>query len=871
MVRVYSILVEYHQGGDVIGIGECTPRLSWKVDAGESKGWRQKAYELKIKSDGGDELYNGVVESTESAFIEWPAEPLKSRERVHVSVRVQGAEDDNWSAWSAPVLIEMGLLDNSEFDASFIGKDEPTDLREALFRKQFQVKGSIARARLYSSARGVYEVEINGRIVGKDALSPGWTSYNHRIVQRTDDIGELLASGENAVGIRLANGWYSGRLGFEGGVTNVYGDVDMAVAQLEITYTDGSVVKVGTDESWQWTHGPILTASLYDGEKYDATQEIPKWSCVDCSTSGWRKVKTYPINVPVTPPVAPPIRCTEVLRPKEIFKSASGKTVVDFGQNFTGVVHMRKTKAPKGHKVTIYHAEVMEDGELGTRPLRDAKCKDEYVFKGDDEGESWTPRFTYHGFRYIQVDNWPGELTLESLCAGLYNTDFSKTGWFECSNKLLNRLHENVCWSMRSNFTSVPTDCPQRDERLGWTGDIQLFGPTANYLYQCQGLLKNWLIDLADEQSDFGTPPVVCPTPLHKYENFWGNRPVAAWQDATVLVPWHVYQQTGDKEILRAQYKSMSGWLEQIPRDMKGEFWDPSVLQLGDWLDPDTPPDNPGKSKTDADMAANAYLVQSTEIVAQTAKLLNYPEDAEKYAKQTQTLRRRFAHEYITPAGRTISQSQTAYALVITMGLLDGENGSLWKPCSPEKLKVAGDMLAKIVKQDACQIGTGFLGTPIICDALVLTGHTDLAYKMLLNEKNPSWLYPVTMGATTTWERWDSILPNGKINPGEMTSFNHYAFGAVANWMHHAIAGVQPTAPGWKHVLIKPLLGGEITHASTTHDSIYGKISSSWKIENSTFSISISIPPNVTAVVHLPDNTTHDIGSGNHSYNVHLP
>lgn len=869
MARVTDIQVEYHQKRDTLGIGESSPRLSWKVES-DTKNWAQKKYELRIVSNG-KEIYKGVSESPQSTLVQWPAEPLTSRQHVEVSVRVQGESDSDFSEWSKPVSLETALLQTSDWKAQFIAQSEPKTLRETLFRKAFQVKDSpIVKARLYSTARGVYEVEINGQKVGDHILSPGWTSYTHRIIQQTNDVADLVKSGANAIGIRLADGWFSGWLGMDGGTTNVYGDVNMAIAQLEVTYADGSVDTVATDGSWTWTAGPVLSTSLYNGETYDAREEIPGWSGAGETAGKWSSVKTYPVDVALEPPVGPPIRLTQVLKPVEIFKSVSGKTIVDFGQNFAGYVHINKAKAPKGHQVTIYHAEVMEDGELGRRPLKIAQNTDRYIFKGDDTGESWHPYFTYHGFRYIQVDNWPGELTLDDLEGHVFHTDFEQTGWFESSHKQLNKLHENVCWSMRSNFMSLPTDCPQRDERLGWTGDILLFGPTANYLYSSQGLLLNWLSDLAAEQKDFGVPPLVCPTPLHKWDNYWGNRPIAAWQDAAVMVPWQIYIQTGDLSVLKRQYESMSDWLKQLPRDDDGLFWDPKNRQLGDWLDPAAPPNNPSKSKTDAFMVANAYLIQSTEVVAETASLLGNKADGDKYLKEAKVLRKKFADEYLTPSGRVISHSQTGYAVAVMLRLLDGENGSIWKENSDERMKLAGEQLGKIVEMDGCQIGTGFIGTPIICDALVRTGRADLAYKMLLNDKNPSWLYPITMGATTTWERWDSMLPNGKINPGDMTSFNHYAFGAVADWMHRALGGLSSVSPGWKQVLIKPLLNDKITSASTAHESPFGRISSSWKIDGSNFSLDVTLPANVSGIVELPDGKQHKIGSGTHSFTATL-
>lgn len=869
MAVVKTLRCSHHQARDLVGIGEASPALTWIVEA-DAQNWKQRAYEIRIVDEAGKELHaTGTVQSADSAFVPWPAKPLVSRQRVEVSVRVQGESDNDWSAWSQPLAVETGLLSNSDWKAKFISTKETSQGEAVLMRREFKVgSGPIAKARLYVTAKGVYEVEINGARVGDEVLAPGWTAYQHRIIHQTHDVTKLLATGGvNAIGAHLAEGWYCGRLGWQAGVERLYGPKPAVLAQLEITYADGSVDTVVSDDSWTTAAGPITFASIYDGETYDATKEIDGWSRPGSPAGTWVPVEAADIDANIEGPVAPPIRNTEVLQPVEIFKSASGKTIIDFGQNLVGVPRFKHLKAPRGHTITIKQAEVMENDELGVRPLRCAKATDHFTAAGTGD-ETYAPRFTYHGFRYAQIDNWPGEFTKDNVEAIVQHTDFEQTGFFQSSNSKLNRLHDNVRWSMRGNFFSVPTDCPQRDERLGWTGDIALFAPTANYLYSCQGLLNNWLEDFWQEQKQFGVAPVVCPSVLHAIKNFFEQKPIAAWQDATVLVPWHTYRETGDKNILARQYASMKHWVDGIPRDSEGIMWDPKCLQLGDWLDPAAPPDRPDKTKTDPIMVANAYLIQSTEILAEAAKILGKTDDAKKYSDAAAAQRAKFQHEYVSRSGRVVCESQTAYALAIVFKLLDidaATNGT-----KNTQLSVASAALAHVVEQDRFNIGTGFVGTPIICDALVQAGHLDKAYKMLLNESCPSWLYPITMGATTTWERWDSMLPNGKINEGEMTSFNHYALGAVADWMHRTIGGLESVAAGWKEIRIQPRPGGDLQNAETRHETPYGTVSSSWTVNGNDFSLEVVVPANTTATVILPDGKEEVVGSGSYKFSAKL-
>ena len=484
----------------------------------------------------------------------------------------------------------------------------------------------------------------------------------------------------------------------------------------------------------------------------------------------------------------------------------------------------------------LRHAEVLEHGELATRPLRNAAARDSYVFAGGGT-EEWTPRFTFHGFRYAEIDGWDGPVDALAVEAEVLHSDMRRTGWFDSSHALLNRLHENTVWGMRGNFIDLPTDCPQRDERLGWTGDIQTFGPAALYLYDSATVLKSWLRDLAAEQDDDGNVPNFVPWIACGFP----DEPTAAWGDAAVIVPWTIYERTGDTAVLRDQYPSMTAWVELENRlsDPRG-VWNHG-FQLGDWLDPAAPFDNPGESRTDRYLVSTAYFARSAQLLAATARLLGRTEDADRYEAMHRRARKGFQTEFVSPSGRVVSDSATGLALAIVFDLLE-----------PHQRATAGRRLAELVVEGDHRIQTGFVGTPIICDALVSTGSVDTAYHLLLQTQQPSWLYPVTMGATTIWERWDSMLPNGDVNPGEMTSFNHYALGAVVDFMHRRIAGLAPAAPGYRAVAVEPRPGGGLTSATAVHESPHGRIEVGWRREGERFLLRVVLPPEVSARIVLP-------------------
>ncbi|MEU6540695.1 glycoside hydrolase family 78 protein [Streptomyces sp. NPDC047000] len=845
--------VSFENLPDGLGTGTPTPRLSWKLPPGSGL---QDAYELELVRPGG-RVRTGRVESRDHLFVPWPGRPLVSRESVSVRVRVWPAGAERPTRWSAPNVVEAGLLSPSDWGAKAVGpgwyEDPDADRRPARVRRDFVLDRPVSRARLYITAHGLYEAEINGRRVGDEALAPGWTVYPARLRYRTHDVTEHLVRGANTIGAWLGDGWYRGKYGFDGGTRNIYGTDQSLIAQLEVTYADGTTAVVATDETWSAAPGPILTSGLYEGETFDARLDTPDWATPAGRTAAeWSAVRTADRDPrTLVAPQGPPVRCTQEVPPVSISRTADGRHLVDFGQNLVGRLRIT-VDGPAGHRVVLRHAEVLQDGELATRPLREAHATDTLILAGQGS-RTWEPRFTLHGFRYAEITGWPGELTADSVVARVHHTDMRRTGWFECSDPLVNRLHENVVWSMRGNFVDIPTDCPQRDERLGWTGDIQVFAPTASYLYDCVGMLDSWLADVGLEQLPDGTVPWYVP--VIPGEPMWTPiQPGAAWGDVATLTPWTLYRRFADLELLRRHYPTARAWVDLMTR-LAGptRLWD-TGFQLGDWLDPAAPPDDPAAGRTDRYLVATAYFAHSAHHLALAAGELGLTPEAERYAALADEVRTAFRDRHVLPSGRLSSDSPTAYAIALRFGLL-----------TEQQRRPAGDRLAELVLADGARIATGFVGTPLICDALTDTGHLDIAYRLLLQTECPSWLYPVTMDATTVWERWDSMRPDGTLNPGGMTSFNHYALGAVADWLHRVVGGISEDAPGYRRILFRPRPGGGITWARTRHETPHGTAELGWNLRSDRLLVEVTVPEGCTGSVELPGCRPVSVGPGHHS------
>ncbi len=740
--------------------------------------------------------------------------------------------------------------------ASFIVQNDGEDGHAPYFRRDFTVGESLVGAHLRITALGIVDPYINGERVGDEVLAPGWTSYRHRVIVSTHDVTALLKPGQNTVGAIVGDGWAIGRLGWEG-ARKMYAERPALFLELILDYGDRRDIIV-SDEDFRVDSGAVVANSIYDGETYDARREPQGWASPGFDDSDWSAASRFEWNPDaLQSPVGPPIRRIEEIAPVAVLTSPSGKTIIDFGQNLSGWVRLT-VAGESGHEITIRHAEILTpDGELETETNRTAQATDRYILRGD-ESETWEPRFTFHGFRYAEVDGWTGGEIDKALTAVVVHSDMKRTGWFETSHPLLNQLHSNVVWSMRDNFVGVPTDCPQRDERLGWTGDINAFGPTAAYLYDVRGVLRSWLRDLAAEQADVGSVPWVVPDALAQ-----PSTPTALWSDVAVGLPWTLYQEYGDLDILRESYPSMTALTRQITELLDDAGLWSEGFQFGDWLDPDAPANNPAAAKTDRHLVATAFMCKTTREMADTAKLLGHEEDAAEFERTADRVRSAFRREFVTASGRLVNESATAYALAITFGLLDDE-----------QLAKAGDRLATIVKERGYRISTGFAGTPLVTDALSTTGHTDAAYALLLEEESPSFLYPVTMGATTIWERWDSVLPDGTVNATGMTSLNHYALGAVADWLHRVVGGLQRLAPGYERVLIAPEPGGSLTSVKVAHDTVRGRFEVAWSVEDDEVILDVAIPEGVQADIVLPlhpDSERHIVGAGDHSWRYPAP
>lgn len=824
-----------------IGIGSPTPRLSWVTTA--PSGCSVAGYEMQVEQGG--VITTTAVTSDQSVLVPWPGTPLRSRERAEVRVRALPAEGPP-SPWSPPTVVEAGLLD--PLDWVGMGAQPPwedgalDDRRPPILRRSFAVRGAVERARLYVTAHGVYEMELNGRRVGEDVLNPGWTVYPERLRYQTYDITELLAPGENVVGAWLGDGWWRGRYGFDGGTANIYGSDIALMAQLEIDFVDGTRTVVATDDRWRCARSPVLRSSLYTGETFDERELQDGWSAPGFDDTGWEPVRVALFaKGTLVAPDGPPVRCTEELAPVAIGRTATGSILVDLGQNHSGRLRIR-ARTGVTSELVVRHAELLQDGELYVRTLRGATSVDRYL--GSGGAIDWEPRFTIHGFRYAEITGYEGDLEQLSIVSRVYHSDLRRTGWLETSDASLNRLHENVRWSLRSNFVDIPTDCPQRDERLGWTGDIQVFAPTASYLYDVSGFLSSWLTDLAIEQRRHGTVPWYVP--VIPGGAFWDpSRPGAAWGDAAALTPWTLWERYGDQDVLAAQYASARAWVDQVERLVgPSRLWN-SGIQLGDWLDPNAPQDDPSAALTDRYLVATAFFARSARRVADTARQLGDAPAHAHYDQLADEVGQAFRTEWGTGAGGLTNETQTAYALAIAFDLL----------VDPSERQRAGEALATLVIDNGYRIGAGFAGVNLVADALTATGHVDVAFSLLLEDSTPSWLSMVNKGATTIWERWDSLMDDGTVNPGDMTSFNHYALGSVADWMHRTIGGIQPTSPGYRTVRIAPSIGGGLTWSRARHDSPYGTIRCEWALDGSTVSTTVEIPVGVRAVLRLPGSS----------------
>ncbi len=852
-IQVGHLRTEYRE--NPIGVDAPQPRLAWKLQS-PGRGVVQSAYEVRVARSesavrAGRELVwsSGRVASDQSTQVPYGGPALRSRDRVYWQVRVWDGKG-RASAWSEPAYWEMGLLQPSDWQASWIEPDLGDDGSKPgpapMLRREFKLGGAVASARAYVTSHGLYEMHLNGRRVGEDLFTPGWTSYNKRLQYQTYDVTSLLKTGDNAVGVVLGDGWYRGELAWEGRRA-LYGKALGLLCQIEVRYQDGRKEIVTTDERWKASTGPILMSEIYHGETYDARLEKAGWTSAGFDEGQWKAVTKgdYPKDMLITP-AGPPVRRIQELKPVKVFKTPGGEVVADLGQNMVGWVRL-KVQGPPGTTVTLRHAEVLDkEGNFYTANLRKAKATVHYTLKGGGV-ETFEPQFTFFGFRYVAVDGFPGEVTPEALTGVVIHSQMAPTGEFETSKPLVNQLQHNIVWGQKGNFLDVPTDCPQRDERLGWTGDAEVFFPTAAYNMDVASFFTKWLKDVAADQLPSGAIPHVVPNVLPQSG---GRDPAGAagWADVATIIPWSLYLAYGDERVLESQYDSMTKWVAyQKTRAGDDYIWDGDI-HFGDWLAFASAGmaanDYPGAT-TGKDFIATAFFARSTDLLRRAAVVLGKADDAARYADQLAKIKAAFQREFVTGAARVGEGTQTAYALALQFDLL------------PEEMRAtAARRLAEDVRRRK-HLTTGFLGTPHLCHVLSRYGYLDEAYLLLNREDYPSWLYPVKQGATTIWERWDGQKPDGSFQTTEMNSFNHYAYGAIGDWMYRVMAGidVDEGAPGYKHILIQPRPGGGFTSVKASHETPYGKVASAWSLNGGRFELAVEVPPNTRATVRLPKAT----------------
>ena len=816
-----------------LGLDETSPDFSWILCSDENC-VQQTAYKLQASVDGETVWDTGRVAGSQSIAIRWTGPRLMAQTRYDIEVTVW--DNMNREA-TANSWFETGLLDSSAFRARWITHALASDDTACpVFIKSFDC-GRIVRARLYASACGIYDILINDERVGEDFLAPGWTNYKKRIQYQTYDITHHIRS-KNELAMTVAPGWYKGLLDSPG-TPDHYGDRTAALLEIHLWFADGQKRIIASDESWHYRTGEVRYAELYNGETADTTHRPDELRPV-CLFNLDRSL--------LLAQQGPPVRIVGRIEPVSLIQTPKGEIVLDFGQNMAGFIELTVDGKP-GQAIVLRHAEVLDqDGNFYTENLRSARATDTFICRGGQQ--VLRPRFTFHGFRYVCVDGLGNQPQLESFKACVLSSVMAETADFSCSNPLVDRLWQNIKWGQLGNFIDIPTDCPQRDERLGWTGDATVFARTAGHLKDVYSFFQKWLADLASEQSGQGGVPHVIPSILPDPGG------AAVWSDAATIIPWTMYQLYGDPRILKRQYASMKGWIEYMRSQETPRHLRQTGHQFGDWLALDREEGKGNRGATDRYLIATVFYAFSTKILAETAAVLGIDEDAAEYSHLYENIRAGYRQEYITATGRLVSETQTACILTLYFDL-----------CLPEHRQRIIDTLVANLNAHQGKLTTGFIGTPYLCHTLTEIGRHDLAGKILLNEDYPGWLNEVKLGATTIWERWDSMKADGSFDESGMNSFNHYAFGAIGDWLIERLAGIQLSEPGYSRSVLRPQFIEGLTKVSAGRRTPYGRLACAWSCQNGLITIDVVVPVNTKAVLHLPERDgVQELGSGRYHF-----
>lgn len=874
-----------------MGLDTKTPRLSWRLDDPRI-GACQKAYrivaatsETKLTNEKYDLWDTGRIAGSGTLDIPYAGKELMSRSAVYWRIQYWDFEN-KVSEWSDPALFEIGLFGKGDLKAKWIGPKEdrrqggiPTkpdekvphivnadrDVKNGpgtaspMLRKAFRLAKPIRKARLHASALGTLELFVNGAPASGDVMAPGWTDTHKRIELVTYDVTSLLQNGDNVLAAQLGDGWYAGYLAW-GGSRCFGGDHIGLLAQLEIEFEDGTRQTIASDKSWKLTlEGPVRFSDHYNGENYDARREIPGWNAPGFDDSKWTKPKVLPSPAAllVARPNAGIVRA-DVLVAKKRTSPAKGVYIFDLGQNMVG--HQRLVlRGRRGGSVLIRFAEMLNpNGTMYTANYRAARSTDRYTFRSS-KPETYEPHFTFHGFRYIEVS---GDLAAAPECGDVrgivLHTDMERTGSFQCSDELANRLYSNLNWGQIGNYLDVPTDCPQRDERLGWTGDAEIFARTAAFNRDVAAFFTKWCNDLDDAQTPEGRYPDVAPDVI-------GNGGNCAWGDAGVICPWTMYEMYGDLDILRKHFGNMAKWVDWwTSQTVKSGVITWNRWHYGDWLSVDCAMDEAGHVRCEAaptpsDLIATAYYARSADIVAKAAKLLGKKAEAHKYAALRKKIEKNFCAEYVSPNGRIAGDAQTGYLLALGFDLVR----------NPKQVNMMVRRLVRLIEMRGNTLSTGFVGTPLLCPVLTRYGRTDVAYRLFHQTVYPSWNYPILEGdATTMWERWNSYTKSRGFGDVGMNSFNHYAYGAIGEWMYQTAAGIAPAAPGFSKIRFAPVPGGKLDWAKGSLLTRHGKTAIEWKKTKDGLSVHLVVPPNTTAVLALPGRDEVSFVAGSYDVKV---